>query len=162
MNYEFFDNQTVGSARDLVSQLRGGESPQPSRGAPLCTFKQISRQIAGFFDDENAIAAEANGTGVPTERGVKLAIERGDTAPSYAAADAPSQQDEAEAPAAPKKRAPRKRAPAKKQAAAQQETQEDQSSAHDAPLQTAESDEATSAEPGDDASTANESKDGLW
>ena len=61
VNYEFFDNQTIGSARDLVSQLRGGETPQPSRGAPLCTFKQISRQVAGFFDDDNAIAADANG-----------------------------------------------------------------------------------------------------
>jgi NADH-quinone oxidoreductase subunit E len=158
VNYEFFDNQTVGSARDLVSQLRGGETPQPSRGAPLCTFKQISRQVAGFFDDDNAIAADANGTGVPTERGVKLAIERGDTAPSYAATDAPPQQDEAEQAPAPKKRAPRKRAPAKKQAAPQQ----DQSSAHDAPLETAESDEATKTEPGDDASTTDESKDGLW
>src|SRR6478752_6485053 len=58
VNYEFFDNQTVGSARDLASQLRGGEAPQPTRGAPLCSFKQISRQIAGFFDDENAIAVD--------------------------------------------------------------------------------------------------------
>ena len=42
VNYEFFDNQTrrVG-ARDLVSQLRAGERPVPTRGAPLCTFKQI-------------------------------------------------------------------------------------------------------------------------
>ena len=163
VNYEFFDNQTIGSARDLVSQLRGGETPQPSRGAPLCTFKQISRQVAGFFDDDNAIAADSNGTGVPTERGVKLAIERGDTAPSYAATDAPPEQDEDKAPpvkkAAAKKAAPRKRAPAKKQAAPQQ----DQSSAHDAPLETAESDEATKTEPGDDApSNADDSKDGLW
>ncbi|HEY2296507.1 MAG TPA: NADH-quinone oxidoreductase subunit NuoE [Jatrophihabitans sp.] len=133
VNYEFFDNQTVGSARDLASQLRGGERPLPSRGAPLCSFKEISRQIAGFFDDENAVAAEANSTGVPTERGVKLAIERGDTAPSYAASDG---SDTAK---------PRKRAPAKRQ-----------TSAHDAPLKTAESDEATSTEPGDDT------KGGLW
>jgi NADH-quinone oxidoreductase subunit E len=84
VNYEFFDNQTVGSARTVVSQLRNGERPEPTRGAPLCSFKQISRQIAGFFDDANAVAADANGTGVPTEVGVKLAIDRGETAPSYA------------------------------------------------------------------------------
>lgn len=84
VNYEFFDNQTVGSARTVVSQLRNGETPQPTRGASLCTFKQISRQIAGFFDDDAAIAPEANGSGVPTEVGVKLAIDRGETAPSYA------------------------------------------------------------------------------
>ena len=86
VNYEFFDNQTVGSARGLVSELRDGNRPLPTRGAPLCSFKQISRQIAGFFDDESAIALDASGTGVPTERGVKLAVERGDTAPSYATA----------------------------------------------------------------------------
>ncbi|MGH8860558.1 MAG: NADH-quinone oxidoreductase subunit NuoE [Jatrophihabitantaceae bacterium] len=87
VNYEFFDNQTVGTARDIVGRLRGGEQPVPTRGAPLCTFKQISRQIAGFFDDADAVAIDANGSGVPTERGVRLAIERGDTAPSYAASD---------------------------------------------------------------------------
>ena len=59
VNYEFFDNQTVGSARTVVSQLRNGETPEPTRGAPLCTFKQISRQIAGFFDDESAVAPNA-------------------------------------------------------------------------------------------------------
>jgi hypothetical protein len=93
---------------------------------------------------------------------VKLAIERGDTAPSYAATDAPPQQhDEAEAPqaekppakkAAAKKAAPRKRAPAKKAA----------TSAHDAPLETSESDKATATEPGDDAPTEDDTKDGLW
>src|SRR4051794_3261348 len=60
VNYEFFDNQTVGTARNVVSQLRNGDRPEPSRGAPLCTFKQISRQIAGFFDDADAVALEAN------------------------------------------------------------------------------------------------------
>jgi NADH-quinone oxidoreductase subunit E len=84
VNYEFFDNQSETSALGLVRQLRNGERPPPTRGAPLCTFKQISRQIAGFFDDESTFAADANGTGVPTEVGVKLAIERGDTAPSFA------------------------------------------------------------------------------
>jgi NADH-quinone oxidoreductase subunit E len=83
VNYEFFDNQTPGSARNIVSQLQSGDRPMPSRGAPLCTFKQIERQIAGFHD-AGALAPDANGSGVPTEIGVKLAIERGDTAPSYA------------------------------------------------------------------------------
>jgi NADH-quinone oxidoreductase subunit E len=152
VNYEFFDNQTVGSARNLVSQLRNGDRPEPSRGAPLCSFKQISRQIAGFFDDEAAVATDANGTGVPTEVGVKLAIERGDTAPSYATTDAPPEEKTAEE--APKKRTPRKRTAARKQTA----KSEEQGSAHDAPLETAESDPATDTEPGDGTTT----KDGLW
>jgi NADH-quinone oxidoreductase subunit E len=86
VNYEFFDNQSVGSARNLVSQLQSGERPTPTRGAPLCTFREIERQIAGFHDDA-ALAVEAPGSGVPTEVGVQLAIERGDTAPSYSIDD---------------------------------------------------------------------------
>lgn len=83
VNYEFFDNQTVASTLELVGQLRTGQRPLPTRGAPLCSFKQIERQIAGFFDAET-LAQDAFGSGVPTEIGVHLAIERGDTAPSYA------------------------------------------------------------------------------
>ena len=116
VNYEFFDNQTVGTARNIVSQLRNGDRPEPSRGAPLCSFKQISRQIAGFFDDEAAFAPDANGTGVPTEIGVQLAIERGESAPSYA-----TQGGGGGGP---------------KTTGRQQPT-----SAHDAPLETSESDE---------------------
>ena len=82
VNYEFFDNQTVDSAVGLVRQLRAGERPQPTRGAPLCTFRQIERQIAGFHD-EDALAPDANGSGVPTEAGVTLALERGESAPPY-------------------------------------------------------------------------------
>lgn len=83
VNYEFFDNQTTASATQLVDKLRGGERPLPSRGAPLCSFKQIERQIAGFFDQQT-LSLDAPGTGTPTEAGVRLAVERGDTAPSYA------------------------------------------------------------------------------
>ena len=83
VNYEYFDNQTVGSARNIVDQLKSGGRPTPTRGAPLCSFKQIERQIAGFFD-EQTLAPEAVSGGVPTEVGVKLAIERGESAPSYA------------------------------------------------------------------------------
>jgi NADH-quinone oxidoreductase subunit E len=83
VNYEYFDNQTVGSARTLIEALRNGERPMPTRGAPLCSFKAIERQIAGFFD-ESDFAPDAVTTGVPTEAGVNLAIERGESAPSYA------------------------------------------------------------------------------
>ena len=72
------------SARELVSQLRSGERPRPTRGAPLCSFKQIERQIAGFFDDADASRSRPSAAAPPTEAGVKLAIERGETAPSYA------------------------------------------------------------------------------
>lgn len=130
VNYEFFDNQTVGSARNIVSQLQSGERPMPTRGAPLCTFKEIERQIAGFHDDA-ALAPDAVSGGVPTEIGVKLAIERGDTAPSYSIDDEPE----------PPQRA-RGKADAAKAAAKQQPT-----SQHDAPLKTSGSDESHPAKP---------------
>ena len=68
VNYEFFDNQTPDSAVELVNELRNGNRPLPSRGAPLCSFREISRQIAGFVDrrPESRLAA---GTGAPTEVG---------------------------------------------------------------------------------------------
>jgi NADH-quinone oxidoreductase subunit E len=89
VNYEFFDNQSVESAQELVAQLRAGDRPMPSRGAPICTFREIERQIAGFHTDA-ALGLDTTSSGVPTEVGVKLALERGDTAPSYATADTSS------------------------------------------------------------------------
>ena len=82
VNYEYFDNQTVASAHKLVNALREGERPLPTRGAPLCSFTQIERQIAGFHTPET-LAPDANSSGVPTEVGVRLAVERGESAPSY-------------------------------------------------------------------------------
>lgn len=89
VNYEFFDNQTEDSASGLVKQLQAGERPAPSRGAPLCTFRQIERQIAGLHDAA-ALAPDAPAIGAPTLAGVSLAIERGDTAPSYSLQDGES------------------------------------------------------------------------
>src|SRR4051794_14157573 len=51
VNWEFFDNQTVPSARDLVDRLRAGDPPSPTRGAgPVCTWRQAARVLAGFPD----------------------------------------------------------------------------------------------------------------
>jgi NADH-quinone oxidoreductase subunit E len=83
VNYEFFDKQSVDSASELVDSLRQGERPMPTRGAPLCSFREISRQIAGFIDDRPE-ALDAEGTGTPTEIGVRLAVEKRHSAPSYA------------------------------------------------------------------------------
>ena len=85
VNYEFFDNQTVESASELVASLRNGERPLPTRGAPLCSFKEISRQIAGFVDERPA-AHEAVSAGTPTVVGLRLAHERGEHAEAYPSA----------------------------------------------------------------------------
>ena len=55
VNWEFFDNMTPQSARDLVDGLRDGADVTPTRGAPrLCTWKQASRILAGFPDGQAA------------------------------------------------------------------------------------------------------------
>ena len=66
VNYEFFDQQTTDSATGLVEELRAGGRPLPTRGAPLCTFKEISRQLAGFVDERPG-AVDAVSAGEPTD-----------------------------------------------------------------------------------------------
>jgi NADH-quinone oxidoreductase subunit E len=136
VNYEFFDNQTPESAVGLVEELRAGNRPLPSRGAPLCSFREISRQIAGFVDTRPE-ARTASGTGGPTEVGVRLARQRDEQPPPYPSAkgsstgkaDGASSAEHAERAAADNTGATR------------------QTSAHDAPLTTSESDSATGSRP---------------
>ncbi len=82
VNYEFYDNQTVDSAIGLVSELQAGNRPMPTRGAPLCSFAEISRQIAGFVDQRPA-SVRAAATGPQTEAGVRLAQQLSQQAPGY-------------------------------------------------------------------------------
>src|SRR5918912_694828 len=91
VDYEFYDQQDVESARALVAALRRGEKPHPTRGAPLTDFKGISRQLAGFSQHADATARDAAidapGQLEPTLRGVRLAAERGEAAPPMPAAE---------------------------------------------------------------------------
>ena len=71
VNWEFFDNQTPESATELVDDLRAGDLPTPTRGASLCTFKQVSRVLAGFSDgraDEGPAAGPATLAGLEIYR----------------------------------------------------------------------------------------------
>src|ERR671926_777388 len=81
VDYEFYDQQDVESARALVAALRRGEKPHPTRGAPLTDFKGISRQLAGFSQHADAAArdaaVDAPGSYEPTVRGLRLAAQRG-------------------------------------------------------------------------------------
>ena len=97
VNYEFFDQQTTESASELVEELRAGRRPLPTRGAPLCTFKEIGRQLAGFIDERPG-AVDAGSAGEPTLIGTRLAVERAETAPAY---DAPIPLDKPAEPAEP-------------------------------------------------------------
>lgn len=79
VNWEFFDNQTPSAATDLVDALRSGAVVAPSRGAPLCTFKQTARILAGFPDERPG--ANDGAPGQATLAGLRIARERGMTAP---------------------------------------------------------------------------------
>ena len=81
VNWEFYDNQTPTSARELVDGCRAGSPPPPTRGASsLCTFKEMSRVLAGFPDGR---AGEGVQAGPATLVGLRLAQERGESAPAY-------------------------------------------------------------------------------
>jgi len=75
VNWEFFDDMTPQSARDLVDGLRSGAHVAPTRGAPrLCTWKQASRILAGFPDDQ---ATAGQTAGHATLAGLRIAKEHG-------------------------------------------------------------------------------------
>jgi NADH-quinone oxidoreductase subunit E len=85
VNYEFYDNQTVDSAVELVDALRRGEKPAPTRGAPLTDLRTVELELAGFYpEDEADFRARIDGpsAAVETLRGAKLAADRGWTAPA--------------------------------------------------------------------------------
>jgi NADH-quinone oxidoreductase subunit E len=91
VNWEFFDNMTPQSARDLVNGLRAGEQIAPTRGAPrLCTWKQAARILAGFPDDQ---AAGGHTAGHATLAGLRIAKEQGWTPDDPPQDDAGSNQD---------------------------------------------------------------------
>ena len=104
VDYEFYDQQDVDSARELVAALRRGEKPHPTRGAPLTDFRGISRQLAGFSQHADAAAAraavDAPGNWEPTLRGVALAAERGETAPAMPSRPQEPAPDTAQPPSA--------------------------------------------------------------
>src|SRR4051812_4182735 len=85
-NWEFFDNQTPESTIGLVDDLRAGKDVTPTRGAAkVCTFKEVSRVLAGFEDGR---ADEGVGAGPASLLGLKIANDRGWTAPGANGADA--------------------------------------------------------------------------
>ncbi len=79
VNWEFFDDQTPESTNELADALVGGHDVVPTRGASsVCTFKQMSRVLAGFTDGR---ADEGVGAGGPSLEGLRIAKERGWLAP---------------------------------------------------------------------------------
>ena len=78
VNWEFFDNQTPQSARQLVDDLRAGNKVSPTRGPRrLCTWREASRILAGFNDDQ---ATDGPAAGPASLVGLEIANEHGWTA----------------------------------------------------------------------------------
>jgi NADH-quinone oxidoreductase subunit E len=69
VNYEYFDQVDEQSAVDVVEALRSGERPVPTRGAPLCTFREMELQLAGFPDPRPGALAGPS-AGPPTLAGL--------------------------------------------------------------------------------------------
>ena len=82
VNYEFFDQVSVEGALGVVTQLQSGERPMPSRGARLCTLKEMSLQLAGYGDPRPEALSDGR-AGEATLRGLRLAEEAGIAAPGF-------------------------------------------------------------------------------
>lgn len=77
VNYDFaIDEATPQAAIGMVEQLRNGERPMPSRGARICSLKEMQMQLAGFADERDGAVADGP-AGAPTLRGVTLAQQHG-------------------------------------------------------------------------------------
>ncbi len=75
VNWEFFDNMTPDTARELVDGLRSGDYPAPSRGAErLVNWREAALILAGFPDDQATTGHTAGG---PTLAGLRIAKENG-------------------------------------------------------------------------------------
>ena len=72
-NWEFYDNQTVQSAKDLVDSMRDGNPQPPTRGPnSLVTWKEASAVLAGLNDGK---AHEGVQAGQPSLLGLKISKE---------------------------------------------------------------------------------------
>jgi NADH-quinone oxidoreductase subunit E len=72
-NWEFYDNQNVETAKDLVDSMRKGTPKAPTRGPnSLVTWKEASAVLAGLSDGK---ANEGLQAGEPTLLGLKLSKE---------------------------------------------------------------------------------------
>jgi NADH-quinone oxidoreductase subunit E len=78
VNWEFMDNQTPQSARELVEKLQSGEQVRSTRGPRVCTWREASRVLAGFPD---GLAGEGAQAGPASLAGLALAQDHGWQAP---------------------------------------------------------------------------------
>ncbi len=78
VNWEFMDNMTPAKADDLIDKLADDRPVQSTRGATITSWREAERVLAGFDDGR---ADEGPAAGEPSLRGLRIARERGWTAP---------------------------------------------------------------------------------
>ena len=88
VNWEFMDNMTPESARQLVDDLREGRQVRSTRGPRIATWREIERVLAGFPDDR---VDEGPAAGPASLVGLGIAKERGWAAPG---AETETEQEE--------------------------------------------------------------------
>ena len=76
-NWEFLDDQTPASIREIIAKLRDGETVQATRGPQIRSFRDTERTLAGFDDG----LADAHSIDDKMLVGLKVAKERGMSAP---------------------------------------------------------------------------------
>ncbi|HVQ87201.1 MAG TPA: NAD(P)H-dependent oxidoreductase subunit E [Actinomycetes bacterium] len=74
-NWEFLDDMTVSKAKDVVDQLRAGETVRSTRGPAIRSFSEAERTIAGIDD---GLTSEGDVRDDRVLAGLKLAKENGD------------------------------------------------------------------------------------
>jgi NADH-quinone oxidoreductase subunit E len=97
VNWEFFDNMTPASARQLADDLRAGNHVTPTRGpGRLVTWREAARILAGFNDDQ---ATDGPAAGPADLTGLEIAKQHGWTAPEPGPAGGTAAGDQAPAAA---------------------------------------------------------------
>lgn len=71
VDWEFFDDQTPSSAVEVVDALRAGRSVTPTRGAPVTSFRDTARLLAGFPDRRPGALEAGGGAGSATLAGLR-------------------------------------------------------------------------------------------
>ncbi|MFC0507560.1 NADH-quinone oxidoreductase subunit NuoE [Micromonospora costi] len=82
VNYDFFDKVDPQTAVGVVDELRAGGRPMPTRGARLCTLKEMAVQLAGFADEREGAVADG-GPGEASLRGLLLAQQHNISVPGF-------------------------------------------------------------------------------
>ncbi len=98
VNWEFMDNQTVDSAVQLVDDLRAGTEVTSTRGPRICTWREAERVLAGFPDGR---VDEGPAAGAASLLGLRIADERGWSAPDSGSDDATTEAPTADGDPSP-------------------------------------------------------------